>query len=65
MRLVGPCDDIEVVRLSRKHRLNPYAAAYLAVVLLEHLPLATLDRRLAEAAIAEGVAAPGPAGTEP
>lgn len=30
-------------------------AAYLALAFLEHLPLATLDRRLADAARAEGV----------
>lgn len=56
LQLVGPGDDTEVVRLSRKYRLSAYDAAYLAVALLEQLPLATLDRRLAEAARAEGVA---------
>ncbi len=57
LRFAGPSDDTEVVRLSRKYRLSAYDAAYLALALLEHLPLATLDRRLAEAARAEGVAA--------
>lgn len=56
LQLVGPGDDTEVVRLSRKHRLSAYDAAYLALALLEQLPLATLDRRLADAAGAEGVA---------
>ncbi|HBF32096.1 MAG TPA: VapC toxin family PIN domain ribonuclease [Rhizobium sp.] len=56
LQLAGPGDDTEVVRLSRKYRLNAYDAAYLALALLEQLPLATLDRRLAEAARAEGVA---------
>ncbi|MCF1436593.1 type II toxin-antitoxin system VapC family toxin [Agrobacterium vitis] len=61
MQLTGPGDDTEVVRLSRKYRLSAYDAAYLALALLEQLPLATLDRRLAEAARAEGVALFGPA----
>lgn len=56
LQLGGPGDDTEVVRLSRKYRLSAYDAAYLALALLEHLPLATLDRRLADAARAEGVA---------
>ncbi|MBB3660020.1 putative nucleic acid-binding protein [Rhizobium sp. BK650] len=60
LKLVGPGDDTEVVRLSRKYRLSAYDAAYLALALLERLPLATLDRRLAEAARTEGVAALGP-----
>lgn len=56
LHLSGAGDDTEVVRLSRKYRLSAYDAAYLALALLEQLPLATLDRRLAEAARAEGVA---------
>lgn len=60
LKLVGPGDDTEVVRLSRKYRLSAYDAAYLALALLERLPLATLDRRLAEAARAEGVGLLGP-----
>jgi len=64
LQLVGPGDDTEVVRLSRKYRLSAYDAAYLAIALLEQLPLATLDRRLAEAARAEGVALFGPSANE-
>ncbi|MBB4571540.1 type II toxin-antitoxin system VapC family toxin [Rhizobium leucaenae] len=60
LKLVGPGDDTEVVRLSRKYRLSAYDAAYLALALLERLPLATLDRRLAEAARTEGVTLLGP-----
>ncbi|TAU61592.1 type II toxin-antitoxin system VapC family toxin [Rhizobium ruizarguesonis] len=60
LKLVGPGDDIEVVRLSRKYRLSAYDAAYLALALLEQLPLATLDRRLAEAARKEGITLFGP-----
>jgi predicted nucleic acid-binding protein len=40
--------------------LSAYDAAYLALALLEGLPLATLDRRLAEAARAEQVIVFGP-----
>ncbi|MBX4967795.1 type II toxin-antitoxin system VapC family toxin [Rhizobium binae] len=65
LKLAGPGDDTEVVRLSRKYRLSAYDAAYLALALLERLPLATLDRRLAEAASAEGVALLGPIVHEP
>ncbi|MBX5242009.1 type II toxin-antitoxin system VapC family toxin [Rhizobium sp. NLR22b] len=60
LKLVGPGDDTEVVRLSRKYRLSAYDAAYLALALLERLPLATLDRRLAGAASEEGVGLLGP-----
>lgn len=52
----GPGDDTEVVRLSRKYRLSAYDASFLALALLEQLPLATLDRRLADAAREEGIA---------
>jgi predicted nucleic acid-binding protein len=55
LQFAGSSDDIEVVRLSRKYRLSAYDAAYLALAVLERLPLATLDRKLADAAIAEGV----------
>ena len=55
LRLVARGDDVEIVRLARQHRLTAYDAAYLALALLEGLPLATLDRRLAEAALAEGI----------
>lgn len=60
LKLVGPGDDTDVVRLSRRYRLSAYDAAYLALALLEQLPLATLNRQLAEAARAEGVAVFGP-----
>jgi predicted nucleic acid-binding protein len=60
LQLAGPGDDTEVVRLSRQYRLSAYDAAYLALASLEQLPLATLDRRLAEAARMEGVAILGP-----
>lgn len=41
--------------IARRRRLAAYDAAYLDLALRSGLPLATLDRRLAEAAAAEGV----------
>lgn len=55
MKLVGPGDDTAVVRLSRQHRLSAYDAAYLALALIEQVPLATLFRKLAAAARKEEV----------
>ena len=42
--------------LARKRKLTVYDAAYLELAKREALPLATLDRDLEKAAIAEGVA---------
>ncbi|WP_414089979.1 type II toxin-antitoxin system VapC family toxin [Rhizobium sp. BR 314] len=64
LRLAGSGNDIEVVRLSRKYRLSAYDTAYLALALLERLPLVTLDRRLADAARAEQVAVHRPIANE-
>jgi len=41
--------------LAEKHRLTAYDAAYLELAKREALPLATLDRELRRAAVAEGV----------
>lgn len=48
-----------VLDLARSHRLTVYDAAYLELALREAVPLATLDRALATAARAEGVALVG------
>ena len=45
-----------VYELAREHGLSVYDASYLDLALREDLPLATLDRRLAEAARRCGVA---------
>lgn len=45
-----------VVALTRRRRLTVYDAAYLELAIRQTLPLATLDRELAAAARAEGVA---------
>ena len=49
-------DDREVMALARAHRLSAYDASYLALAMREGCALASLDRRLNEAAAAEGVA---------
>jgi predicted nucleic acid-binding protein len=48
-------DEAQVLALSRRHKLTVYDAAYLELAQREHLPLATLDARLATAARAEKV----------
>jgi len=44
-----------VVALVRRHRLTFYDAAYLELAQREAIPLATLDKELVKAALAEGV----------
>jgi predicted nucleic acid-binding protein len=43
------------LKLAVRHRLTVYDAAYLELALRKGLPLATLDRELRSAAVAEGV----------
>jgi predicted nucleic acid-binding protein len=50
-----PQDELQLIDLSRKHRIPIYDAAYLAIALREHLPLATLDKNLESAARIEAV----------
>ena len=52
-------DEGGILALARRHALTVYDAAYLEVAFRRSLPLATLDRRLAEAAAAEGIAVIG------
>jgi predicted nucleic acid-binding protein len=49
-------DTTSVLNLSRRLGQTVYDAAYLALALREHLPLATLDKRLQSVALAEGIA---------
>ena len=49
-------DSSAVVDLSRRLGRTIYDAAYLALALREHLPLATLDKSLEVAAVTAGVA---------
>ena len=48
-------NHIALEALARKHDLAAYDAAYIALALRQKLPLATSDRPMREAAIAEGV----------
>ena len=56
IRLEPAGDDTSLMTLARKRKLTVYDSAYLALAKREGLPLATLDRDLEKAAIAEGVA---------
>jgi predicted nucleic acid-binding protein len=49
-----------LLALARSHGLSAYDAAYLELAQRRAVPLATLDRRLAAAAEAEGVGLMGP-----
>lgn len=56
IRCPGEADDRHVMALARGYRLTAYDSSYLALAIREGCPLASLDRRLNEAAAAEGVA---------
>ena len=56
IRLEPAGDDAILMTLARKWKRTVYEAAYLELAKREALPLATLDRDLEKAAIAEGVA---------
>lgn len=56
LRTAASSDAVAIVQLSLKHRLTAYDAAYLALALSERRALATLDKELRAAAMAEGVA---------
>jgi predicted nucleic acid-binding protein len=60
LRDAGGGDAVQVARLALEHGLTAYDATYLALALVERLPLATLDKNLAAAAHAEKVAVLGP-----
>jgi predicted nucleic acid-binding protein len=55
IRLEPTGDDASLMILARKWNLTVYDAAYLELAKREGLPLATLDRALEKAAVAEGV----------
>ena len=48
-------DDSGTLGFARQHALSVYDSAYLEVAFRRGLPLATLDRQLAEAATANGI----------
>ncbi|HEY1941818.1 MAG TPA: type II toxin-antitoxin system VapC family toxin [Roseiarcus sp.] len=49
----GAPNDMQAIRLARRHRLSVYDACYLELTLRTELPLATRDARLQNAAIEE------------
>jgi len=51
----GLREPARIISLAIKHRLSAYDAAYLALAVKEGAILATNDRKLAQAAFAEGV----------
>jgi predicted nucleic acid-binding protein len=59
IRLEPAGDEGVLMTVTRKRKLTVYDAAYLELAKREALPLATLDRDLEKAAIAEGVALSG------
>jgi predicted nucleic acid-binding protein len=60
-----PASEDLIVDLSLRHRLTAYDATYLALAIEVGLPLATLDKALAEAALAEGATIMGPLAVTP
>lgn len=56
IRLEPPGDDTSIMALARARSLTVYDAAYLELARRRALPLATVDRALEKAAVAEGVA---------
>src|SRR3954470_8004320 len=48
-------EDSAVLPLARGHQLSFYDATYLELARRERIPLATMDRAMARAAVAEGV----------
>ncbi|MCE2519413.1 MAG: type II toxin-antitoxin system VapC family toxin [Alphaproteobacteria bacterium] len=52
---VDETDDGNLLALARAHHLTVYDASYLALAIREECALVSLDRRLNEAAAAEGV----------
>jgi len=48
-------DDVLILSLARQHALSVYDAAYLEVALRRGLPMASLDRRLGQAAAARHI----------
>ncbi|HTO30213.1 MAG TPA: type II toxin-antitoxin system VapC family toxin [Pararhizobium sp.] len=55
IKIVGDGDEAVTIRLARKHQLSAYDAAYLALALTEGVALATLDKKMQQAAITEGI----------
>jgi predicted nucleic acid-binding protein len=48
-------DDLVIATLCRRHRISVYDTSYLELAARENIALATLDKKLAAAALSEGV----------
>ncbi|MHB0954639.1 MAG: type II toxin-antitoxin system VapC family toxin [Allorhizobium sp.] len=57
---MGSAGDGSVLDLASRHKLSGYDASYLALAKVRAVPLATADRKLANAARDEGVPVIGP-----
>ena len=55
IRIESAEDEMEILRIARHCRLSFYDAAYLGLAKRGGLPLATLDKNLEAAALAQGV----------
>ncbi|MDR6101054.1 putative nucleic acid-binding protein [Agrobacterium larrymoorei] len=53
LTLVSGGDSVSVIKLAQRHTLSAYDAAYLALATGRNMPLATADRKLSAAALAE------------
>jgi predicted nucleic acid-binding protein len=55
INFVSDFDPLVAADIARRHGLSAYDTAYLEIALRRNLMLATLDRKLAKAALAEGL----------
>lgn len=55
IQICGLPDEESTFAIARRHGLTIYDAAYLALAIEEQAPIATLDKSLRGAAIAEGI----------
>ncbi|RWL88902.1 MAG: PIN domain-containing protein [Mesorhizobium sp.] len=58
----GAGNDALVLAIASRRALSAYDASYLALAVQQAMPLATADRRMADAAALEGIAVLGPHG---
>ncbi|HEV2501847.1 MAG TPA: type II toxin-antitoxin system VapC family toxin [Mesorhizobium sp.] len=56
----GAGNDALVISIASRRTLSGYDASYLALAVQRSIPLATADRRMADAAALEGIAVLGP-----
>ncbi len=56
----GSGNDVSIVDIALRHALSGYDASYIALARSSNMPLATADRKMADAARSEGIAIVGP-----